>query len=475
MDYAGFVSKAKSFIVAPAGYGKTYAIAECLKHTNGKQLILTHTHAGVASLKEKIRNQGIKNNQYLVETITSFAQKYVDAFYCDNDIPEQDDASAYYPFIIDKAKKLFKITPIRDVIEATYSGLFVDEFQDCTIRQYDLINVLAEILPTHVLGDYLQGIFDFNGETLIDFDRDLSDFEQFPDLVEPWRWKDSNPDLGENLQVIRGLLEESESIDLDLYEPHIEILLIEEDDKYTPRSEYNKKIWDLTREDNVLILHPDSTNLYVRKDFVRRFNNAFILVEAIDSKDFYNLSRELDNVDLSNAYRIIYDLIPGLFNGVTSRDKWFNENGAKSKRSAGDKDLADSLGEDIGELARSISLSKISEIFKKINELPDMKCYRKELFWDLCKALEQAEYKGTSVYEAMTEIRNIKRRMGRKISGRCIGTTLLTKGLEFDTVAVLDAHNFKCHKNFYVAITRACKKLIIFTNNKILSPYNTQK
>ncbi len=48
MDYAGFVSKAKSFIVAPAGYGKTYAIAECLKHTKGKQLILTHTHAGVA-------------------------------------------------------------------------------------------------------------------------------------------------------------------------------------------------------------------------------------------------------------------------------------------------------------------------------------------------------------------------------------------------------------------------------------------
>ena len=474
MDYAGFVSKAKSFIVAPAGYGKTYAIAECLKHTNGKQLILTHTHAGVASLKEKIWDQGIKSNQYLVETITSFAQKYVDAFYCSNDIPEQDDASAYYPFIIEKAKKLFEIIPIRDVIEATYSGLFIDEFQDCTIRQYDLINVLTEILPTRVLGDYLQGIFDFNGETLVDFDKDLSDFEKLPDLVEPWRWKDSNPDLGKSLQAIRGLLEESETIDLDLYEQHIEILLIDEDDKYTPRSEYNKRIWALTNEDNILILHPDSTNLYVRKDFVRRFNNAFILVEAIDSKDFYNISREFENVDLSNSYSIIYKLIPVLFNGVTSRNKWFNKNGIKDKRSASDKDIADSLCEDIKEIERRISFSRISEILKKTNELPDMKCYRKELLWDLCKALEQAEYKGTSVYETMTEIRNIKRRMGRKISGRCIGTTLLTKGLEFDTVAVLDAHNFKCHKNFYVAITRACRKLIIFTNNKILSPYKNQ-
>ena len=52
-----------------------------------------------------------------------------------------------------------------------------------------------------------------------------------------------------------------------------------------------------------------------------------------------------------------------------------------------------------------------------------------------------------------------------------MGTTLLTKGLEFDTVAVLDAHKFKNPENFYVAITRASKKLVIFKNNKILSAY----
>jgi len=66
-----------SMIVAPAGYGKTYAIALCLSHTKGKQLILTHTNAGVASLKEKIMQQGINNKHYRVETITGFAQKYV--------------------------------------------------------------------------------------------------------------------------------------------------------------------------------------------------------------------------------------------------------------------------------------------------------------------------------------------------------------------------------------------------------------
>lgn len=199
MDYAQFVSKPKSMVVAPAGYGKTHAIAECLKHTKGKQLILTHTHAGVASLKEKIQKQGVKYNQYRVETISSFAQKYVNAFYCGNDIPEQD-GKAYFPFVIEKATKLFDITPIKDVIQATYSGLFVDEYQDCTIEQHDLIKALACILPTRVLGDHLQGIFGFSGQQLVDFEKDLMGFERFPDLCEPWRWKDTNYDLGEDLK-----------------------------------------------------------------------------------------------------------------------------------------------------------------------------------------------------------------------------------------------------------------------------------
>ena len=146
-------------VVAPAGYGKTHAIAECLDYTEGRQLILTHTHAGVASLKEKIQKQGIAYSQYRVETISGFAQKYVNAFYCGSDIPEQEDSTAYYPFIIEKAKHLFEIAPIKDVIKATYSGLFVDEYQDCTVAQHNLVKALADILPTRILGDHLQGIF----------------------------------------------------------------------------------------------------------------------------------------------------------------------------------------------------------------------------------------------------------------------------------------------------------------------------
>jgi len=127
-------------------------------------------------------------------------------------------------------------------------------------------------LPIHILGDYLQGIFDFNGDTLVDFDKDLNDFVKFPDLTEPWRWKTNNPGLGECLKKIRTLLEEKREIDLDLFNSYIET--INENDKYEYGSDYNKKIWSLIEEKNLLIIHPDSANINVRINFIRSFNYA---------------------------------------------------------------------------------------------------------------------------------------------------------------------------------------------------------
>ena len=37
----------RGLVVAPAGCGKTHLIAEAVGHAKGKQLVLTHTHAGV--------------------------------------------------------------------------------------------------------------------------------------------------------------------------------------------------------------------------------------------------------------------------------------------------------------------------------------------------------------------------------------------------------------------------------------------
>ena len=107
MNYQEFVDGEKTLIISPAGYGKTYSIAECLRYTNGRQLILTHTHAGIASIKAKLNSAGVLGAKFRVETISSFTQKYVHAFSMGNEIPDQDDKN-YHDILLDKSINIFK-------------------------------------------------------------------------------------------------------------------------------------------------------------------------------------------------------------------------------------------------------------------------------------------------------------------------------------------------------------------------------
>ena len=93
---------------------------------------------------------------------------------------------------------------------------------------------------------------------------------------------------------------------------------------------------------------------------------------------------------------------------------------------------------------------------------------RRELLTSVIKALNNSVTENITVYESMKAYKNILRRVGRKVHEKCIGTTLLTKGLEFDTVAILDAHKFDCPKHLYVALTRCCKNLVLFTTQNTL-------
>lgn len=475
LDHLEFITKDKSMLIAPAGFGKTHAIAECLKHTKEreKQLILTHTHAGVASIKEKIKKEGIPCSSYEVETITSFAQRYVLSFYTGVDIPKQEDSKLYYPFIIEKGIALFKLKPIKQVVLDTYNGLFVDEYQDCTIRQHELILLLSDLLPTHLLGDFLQGIFGFNEEQLVDMlnPEVMKGFlESKYELYKPQRWLNGNNNLlGKDLKDIREALLKKEEIDLNKWSS-IEVNVIAELDLYDSRKNYNKQIRKLLNEKNILIIHPDSTSIHPRIRIIQLFNNGFKLVESIDDKDFYILSNNADLIKRENVLIELRSLCFKLFN-KSGVDKWFNDKGFKKKVKIDEKILLQTIESKIKLLEQKISFLLISEVLKDIKNLTGVKCYRKELFNSFCKALEEAEYQNITVGEAMINKRNLTRRVGRKIFGRCIGTTLLTKGLEFDTVAILNAHKFDCPKHFYVALTRASKRLLIFTNNKILKPY----
>lgn len=70
-DVEKFLSHEKSMLIAPAGYGKTHTIAASMNiiKNEGCHLVLTHTHAGIASIKEKLKKENIPSKSFHVETI----------------------------------------------------------------------------------------------------------------------------------------------------------------------------------------------------------------------------------------------------------------------------------------------------------------------------------------------------------------------------------------------------------------------
>lgn len=486
INHLEFITKEKSLLIAPAGFGKTHTIAECLKHTqiNSKQLILTHTHAGVASIKEKIKKEGIPYSSYEVETITSFAQKYVLSFYTGIDIPKQEDSKLYYPFIIEKAVVLFKLTSIKQVVLNTYGGLFVDEYQDCTIKQHELILLLSELFPTHILGDFLQGIFGFNGEQLVDLTNPM-EMKEFLiskyELDKPQRWLNGNNALlGESLKEIRVLLENSKEVNLNDYTGSIEVLKMKKSDEFLEfeikndagikiKNPLNKKIWDLKKESSLLVLYPNNEknrNSGPRELFIKLFGDDFKLLEAIDDKLFYKYSKLFDE---TTPKKIEKDLNVILSKCYTKKclDYWFKNSNLQHNEMA----LLEPITVNIKKMKIEISKKIISETLRMIHVLPKMKCIRKEIISSLIYSLQESDIDNCCIYDSMINRRNTVRRTGRRVFGKCVGTTLLTKGLEFDTVAIINAHEFDCPKHLYVAMTRASKRLLIFTDNSILNPY----
>jgi len=511
MDYQSFVDKKKVILIAPAGYGKTHTIVECLKYTSGRQLILTHTHAGVASIKEKITKTQINLDQYSVETISSFAQKYLKAFYVGTDVPEQeaknrnDPNKDYHSFIILKTRTLFLSPIIKQIIQASYDGLFVDEYQDCTKLQHALIMEMANILPTRILGDPLQGIFDFNGP-IVNLDTDLPGFIKFPDLHTPFRWykKGNNKLLGDLIKNFReplingNVFDVCTNSDIGVY-----VITVEEGDFEDSKSEYRKKISNLISNktnnpnfESLLIIVPEYTEIEKGKEIRKGgitdraktlskidYSRSIVLLEAIDDKKFYALANEFDNLMISiqkakkpikKIYKLLsnffYNSSPpkrkniGLNDWISTRPK--NKNGdyyIKAKQSDAGI-LADELRTLIEIILLNPSQKGMYSLLLHVkNDLKIKIRLRRELLSSIVKALNDSINENLTVYEAMKAYKNIVRRVGRKVHGKCIGTTLLTKGLEFDTVAILDVHKFDCPKHLYVALTRCCKNLVLFT------------
>lgn len=502
VDWSEFLACERGLLIAPAGHGKTTTIADCLNlcPDDSCQLVLTHTHAGIASLKKKLKEKKVPPHKYQLETITGFAQRYVLAFLGASALPHSEDRD-YFSAAVAKCIDLLNTPVLQYIINVSFDGVFVDEYQDCTISQHNMILSLAQKLPLHILGDPLQGIFDFESERLVNFDTDLSGlfgFKIFNLLNYPWRWHETNEELGREIKRIRAALnDQNQSIQL-IPNPKNEIYVeVWENAPDHHSSEYIKwlsRIIHKYESNSTLILCPSyfeknshgveimrgDLNDRIKIKYQIDYTNSYRVLDAIDGKSYYAVSKSIDQYISRCVKKSRIDPIKHFFNVLSSLyvsrtflSKWISKTkkgwAFTDKNKTEDKVLSILIKNSFKKFIESPSLNSLLSVLHTVKSIKGYSNHRPDFCDEILICAKQAIDEGTSLYNAMDKHRSRLRHMGRKIEGKCIGTTLLTKGLEFDTVILLHADKFEDKKHFYVAISRACRRLVFITQKTVLT------
>jgi hypothetical protein len=474
-DAERLASSERCHVVAPAGCGKTELVARSLNFTKGRTLVLTHTHAGVGALRQRFMSLRIPTNSYHLDTIASWALKYAAGFPATSGLQQElpiDDSD--WRSVYTAACSVLPHSFARKIIKATYSGVLVDEYQDCTPQQHLLVLKLADVLPCRIVGDPLQGIFAFR-EQLVDWDSQVRPY--FPELkyaYSAWRWQKS-PNLGNWLLRVRGWLEAGDPIDLAAAPKEVEWRpLPEKEERFereevvvaqgkkkvlTAWDEQHKVLWGLKASvDCFAIMQLESPRHRLAKC------TPFVPIESFGCKDLHDAALAAASEDPTAR---IFGLVRLLDRSFTKLTGLLRVAETVLKGASPSKNMNPDFVSALTAVADSGNSACILASLQRI--MAHGNCYRPELMEEFLRAL-RAHSAGhfNSLTEAAWHMRDRTRHVGRRLNARSLGSTWLVKGLQCRTCIVLDAETLDAH-NLYVALTRASDRLNILSRERVLS------
>lgn len=455
----------KGFIVAPAGYGKTYLIAEAVVNYGGKrELILTHTHAGVDSIRRKVLSLNPSRKNFHIETIDGFILRYVLNYPSTSKWQGKID-DIDWPKVRDYGVNLFKKRFIKRIIKNSYSGLYIDEYQDCCVEQHTIALEISSVLPIRILGDFLQGIFDFRPNKIVDWKNDVEkNFTQVGILDKPWRWDNANnSDLGNWLGDVRNKILSGQPLQLNNL-PNCVKYVNSSQDAQIINTCYSI-LSSIDKEDSVVII--GKANLVANTHRIAsRLRGCYGVIEPIESKD---LKKFVDDFSDSCVYKqsiAALNFAICCFSGI-------NKTLLKCEYTALDKKKNPirrkplPITYHLEQFLIQKNLNSLLSLLESFRKIINSYLFRKELYWETLKIIREAIRTDDSLKDVMIRVRENTRRLGRRLPKRIIGRTVLIKGLEFDHAVIVNAHSFD-KKNLYVALTRASKSVTIISNNSDL-------
>ena len=458
----------RGLVIAPAGCGKTQLVTDALARHDGAKpiLVLTHTNAGVAALRGRLEKMGVKPAAYRAATLDGFAIRLISTFpqRAGHDPRIVNGARPNYDAIRNAAARLVVADHLNDILAASYERLFVDEYQDCSIRQHALVTGLAQSLPTAIVGDPFQAIFGFGGDPLANWETDVVAF--FPlvgELKTPWRWINAGaPELGNWLLSIRADLASGAPIDLRAAPAGVQWIQL--DGRRNDALRLAAAAVDAPGDTKVLIIG-DSTDPLGQRQFARRVDGA-VTVEAVDLRDLTEFGNTLDLAQ-PEALSVVASFAENLMSAFSADD--LVRLIASARAGTFGRPLSD-IEKTALKFEETRSLTAVSDLLTAINRAGGVRCYRPAVLAATQRALQlAASPDGPSFSDATVAIREQSRLIGRPLARRSVGSTLLLKGLEADISVILNAGALNA-RNLYVAMTRGSRRVLICSPSPILNP-----
>jgi hypothetical protein len=480
-DAREFAAASRALVVAAAGCGKTDLITRAVRSCDrGRQLVLTHTHAGVRVLRERLLDKyRVASSHFVVDTIDGWALCYAASYPSLSGLGDRGPADLPWARIRQAATTALQRRAIRDVVTRSYTGLYVDEYQDCTQSQHALVCALADILPCRIVGDPMQGIFDFDDRApqqgnLFESPDPCPDWQQeverrFPRLRElqtPYRWQkqNANPALGDWLRDVRSSLTNGTEIDLNGAPVHWNSLTGDQR-RYPAALKACHSLATETQGSIVVICWQRNPCYALGKKLRGRFRYA----ERLDCPELFEWTTNLERLRGPARAAAAIDIAEQCTTTVPAVLKSLGRE-FRARRSPGPR-LARKYPElktALVALASADDLAPAATAFQRVEEVCGRQFHRHELWAAMRETLGAHDPRsGRSLAETARCVRDQARRYGRRLSRYTIGTTWLVKGLEFDHAIVVGADDAQFDaRNLYVAITRACKSLTILSASR---------
>ncbi len=472
MDASTVLSNRIGLIVAPAGCGKTQLIVETLKQPTTKPiLVLTHTTAGVAALQSRLINSNVPRSNYHLATIAGWAISLVLKYPTISGINRTFLTKPNYPQLHTAASQLIAHRHIDRIIEATYSRILVDEYQDCSFSQHNLITQLSRILPTTVLGDPMQSIFGFDQKDPLPCWESVvqSQFPLIGHLNTPWRWTNVNrDDLGSWVLSTRNILASGQGIDITHGGPNVSWIKLSGNHQqdFDTQVKYQYELRKSVPDDETILIigHPIS---YKSRHKFAQMTNGIGVVESVEMKDVTAIFTWIDKFSgdkiLEKALDTATDVMTGLGKSTLLKR-------VETIMAGRGKKIPTTIEITAAAVKNDPCPANIYTLFNELALSDQTKVFRHAALKVITEALLLCSTTDLTAIDSVIRVLEKRRHSGdKRVPNRAIGSTLLLKGLEADHVIILDGNCDKMDsKNLYVALSRGAKSITVFAKSPIL-------